>query len=1041
VDWLFHPIRPELSDPGLTEQAILEGHRELDVSLLCERVFNLSDRAQRIERLVKVFPDAHVRGPGWPQGPVAAPGIYRKTKIGWNLHNSIGPCNSRTTMLPAFGVMQICDNASHFGKMFELDREGVGFESIEECIEKTRHYLSHDQERRQIAAAGWRRAMRDYTLERWWQKVTSRVEPLVGEKLQRTRSEEDGVAILSDVETPENRNMEQEPVALRPDGDRPRVLMLVDRRGWAYDTAAQAVSRRLSDEFEFRIVYVRENPDLDAWAFDLLYVFFWGETHHQRFGIHAARVIKEISSHRWANEDAYGRLTPPEMAARHLSDAATLTATSKRLQGLFNPIRTTHWCPNGYEPELFSPRATRNGPLRIGWAGNRNDPCKGLQDILIPAAGGDFELLVAGGDLDAEAMGHFYRSIDILCIASTAEGEPLTLVEGMAAGVFPVAVDVGIVPELVRHGENGLIVGRNPAAFRAAFHWCRLNPDRVRAAGSANARRMARERRWDDVAIHWRKVLRSAWHHLPTETLPAPRHIASLHERNLGIELGQWPERAKAAAEAIASLRLPRGSSVVDMGCGHQTLKALLPQGLDYFPVDHIARGPGVRILDLGRELPDERYTVATFLGVFEYFEDTRRLLRWCSEHVRWLVVSFNDCSNPARRSAQNWRCRLDLDALVREFKAVGGRVVARIDLGRAEHLHVVEFNGKTTSPKDSKSPKRIALLSAAVNGDNSGDALIVDATRKILTGHELVEFPLLQPLDSASLEQVNACDAAVICGTNLYQHVFACPLTPEIVDRFKVPIVPLGIGASAPIGRIPTMDASGQRAVRMIHERCAIGSVRDPGSLEFVRGIGVRNVALTGCPVLFHGLQEPHFRPPSSERLVLSVRARLLHVEEHWSQKQTDTLRRLCREFRPTLLLQSPYDVPLATQLAREFGLECLQDDAWGANPMIEGVAQATRTAGFRLHFGMLSLAHGKPATFLATDTRTSGFCDMMGVPWHAVQTYRDQDLLAELAGPQPGQDRFLMNWRSLRSAMASMLEANGIHHALPPLPSLTPR
>ena len=107
----------------------------------------------------------------------------------------------------------------------------------------------------------------------------------------------------------------------------------------------------------------------------------------------------------------------------------------------------------------------------------------------------------------------------------------------------------------------------------------------------------------------------------------------------------------------------------------------------------------------------------------------------------------------------------------------------------------------------------------------------------------------------------------------------------------------------------------------------------------------------------------------------------------------------------------------------------------------MIEGVAQATRTAGFRLHFGMLSLAHGKPATFLATDTRTSGFCDMMGVPWHAVQTYRDQDLLAELAGPQPGQDRFLMNWRSLRSAMASMLEGNGIPHALAPLPSLTPR
>jgi polysaccharide pyruvyl transferase WcaK-like protein len=236
-------------------------------------------------------------------------------------------------------------------------------------------------------------------------------------------------------------------------------------------------------------------------------------------------------------------------------------------------------------------------------------------------------------------------------------------------------------------------------------------------------------------------------------------------------------------------------------------------------------------------------------------------------------------------------------------------------------------------------------------------------------------------------------------------------------------------------------MDASGQRAVRMIHERCAFGSVRDLVSLEFVRGLGIRNVELTGCPVLFHGLQEPRFSSQSSDRLVLSVRARLLHVEEHWSEKQTATLRRLCREFRPALLLQSPYDVPLATRLAKEFGLECLQDSAWGATPMIDGVTRATRTTGFRLHFGMLSLAHGKPSTFLATDTRTTGFCDMVGVPWHAVQTYRDEDLLAELAGPQPNQDRFLVNWRSLRGAMASVLEANGITHALAPLPSPMPR
>jgi Glycosyl transferases group 1/Polysaccharide pyruvyl transferase len=819
--------------------------------------------------------------------------------------------------------------------------------------------------------------------------------------------------------------------------------MLVDKRGWAYDTAAQAISRRLADEFEFRIEYVRENPDLHAWKFDLLYVFFWGETYHQRFGFKPCRVIKEISSHRWANEDAYGRLSAEQTAAKHLSDAGTLTATSRRLMNQFSPHREVHWCPNGFEAGTFAPRGLRSGPLRIGWAGNQNDACKGVHDILKPAAGQDFELVLAGGDLDAAAMGTFYNSIDVLCVASTAEGEPLTLVEGMAAGVFPVAVDVGIVPELVRHGDNGFVVNRSPAAFGAAFQWCRQNVATVREAGGDNARRMAGERRWDDVSIHWRRALRAAWRGLPPEETAPSSGDRPFHERNLGVALGQWPERAQAAAAAVLALPLPSGASLIDMGCGHQTLKGLLPASVAYVPVDRIARAPGVRILDLASELPAENHTVATFLGVLEYFADSTRLIRWAARHVRWLVLSCNDCSNPARRAAQHWECTLGFDGLEALFKAEGGRILQRTDLGRAEFLYVVEFAGRSTAStiefNAGKAPakavfrrKTLALLSAAVNGDNSGDALIVDAIRRLLVGHSLHELPLLQPLTGAQVEEINACDAAVICGTNLYQAGFACELTPAVLERLRVPILPLGIGSSAPIGRLPAMNAEGVRAVRMIHERCAVGSVRDPVTLEFVRGLGIRNVELTGCPVLFHALAEPTFGTASSDRLVLSVRARLLHVEEHWNAKQMVTLRRLCREFRPTLLLQSPYDMPIAEELVREFGLESLHDDNWGAGPMVRGVLQSTRTAGFRLHFGMLSLAHGRPATFLATDTRTSGFCDMVGVPYHAVQAYRDEDLLAELRGPQPGLDRFLVNWRALRAAMATLLESNGLDHAL---------
>jgi hypothetical protein len=44
-----------------------------------------------------------------------------------------------------------------------------------------------------------------------------------------------------------------------------------------------------------------------------------------------------------------------------------------------------------------------------------------------------------------------------------------------------------VVPELIEHGVNGLIVEPTPDAFRSAFAWCRDHLAQVRAAGARNA--------------------------------------------------------------------------------------------------------------------------------------------------------------------------------------------------------------------------------------------------------------------------------------------------------------------------------------------------------------------------------------------------------------------------------------------------------------------------------------------------------------------------------------------------------------------------
>lgn len=150
-------------DPNLTVETIHSGDRDIDVTLLCERVSRW--RTDRLDTFVEAFPSGQYYGRGWPAGFLPEDRripLLQRSKIGLNVHNSIGPVNYRTFYLPANGVMQLCDNRSHLGKIFEIGREVVGYETIDEAIDLCRYYLNHDEERREIAARGFQRAMKDY---------------------------------------------------------------------------------------------------------------------------------------------------------------------------------------------------------------------------------------------------------------------------------------------------------------------------------------------------------------------------------------------------------------------------------------------------------------------------------------------------------------------------------------------------------------------------------------------------------------------------------------------------------------------------------------------------------------------------------------------------------------------------------------------------------------------------------------------------------------------------------------------------------------
>lgn len=88
-----------------------------------------------------------------------------------------------------------------------------------------------------------------------------------------------------------------------------------------------------------------------------------------------------------------------------------------------------------------------------------------------------------------------YADLDLVVLSSRNEGSPIALIEAMASGTNVVATAAGGVPDVVRHGETGLLVNPDdPAALSASMEELLRADSGRRAAMAAAARDDAFER-------------------------------------------------------------------------------------------------------------------------------------------------------------------------------------------------------------------------------------------------------------------------------------------------------------------------------------------------------------------------------------------------------------------------------------------------------------------------------------------------------------------------------------------------------------------
>jgi glycosyltransferase involved in cell wall biosynthesis len=134
--------------------------------------------------------------------------------------------------------------------------------------------------------------------------------------------------------------------------------------------------------------------------------------------------------------------------------------------------------------------------LSIVGAGSRLDEYVALAQTL-----GIEEEVHFLGHVDHSKLPTHYASADLFVLPSRMENFPLVLLEATASGLPVVATGVGGVPELVVHGETGVLVPPNdPQALAEAINSLLDDPQRMKRMGARGRGRVREHFTWDKVA-------------------------------------------------------------------------------------------------------------------------------------------------------------------------------------------------------------------------------------------------------------------------------------------------------------------------------------------------------------------------------------------------------------------------------------------------------------------------------------------------------------------------------------------------------------
>ncbi len=325
-----------------------------------------------------------------------------------------------------------------------------------------------------------------------------------GHELVRTLQNTYDVSLLTDTSltSSEGSMLPLNIPKLPPSRERHNAAWLCERMAWlARNFTPLLVERkrfqRKLSELQPDLIYLNKFTSIDPVILHELLV--WGRPVIAWFGDQYGSQLRYFAEGSWAGRVVLG-VKPLALDAR---DQITLVFNCQFLRQFYAPLfegySNQFVIYDGVDTFRFHPTPTPPGSARFVFLG-RVAPEKGFLDFcramaLLPRqlvagievigdgrmlrpgldilrASGRSDLLSGVGPSPREAVPFRLRTASIFVSPSREEGMPASVLEAMACGLGVIATNVGGTPEVVRHGETGVLI--KPGDFTSLMRACRL---------------------------------------------------------------------------------------------------------------------------------------------------------------------------------------------------------------------------------------------------------------------------------------------------------------------------------------------------------------------------------------------------------------------------------------------------------------------------------------------------------------------------------------------------------------------------------------